>query len=520
MPFHIGTPSNVEMGGLDPLALASTTSTGNMDEVTQLLNELRSFNVQGGRGTFDPLTSGTPGQRTALWIGQLMHGLGGGRGTSPIEIAATTHQRGRQEQLENLKTKMGIIGMRRQIEELDLNKATAELNKFKVALDIMKELDPEPAKKVLGVLLRDKRGNVPINIDDLFDTVTKNRDIVDKMLNDPKLDLTNPKQRFAFMSAAGKFMKDPKGFVDTELKRAEEEGKIGNRALALKTAEEVRTGKRSPTQGRSIIAALDLDPAKFLSNEPGAVSPVGKIISDRDERVSKLAEQGLTPAQIAKHPDIEAFNNAIRKETGDKPDLSHEAGIRKEFTALSQKFILTRDNYSVMLGVLPNPSAAGDIALVFSFMHVIEPESIVREGEFATAANAAGVPERVRNMYNKLLAGERLSPEQRRDFSNQASNIFRAKLNLQTQLEDKFRGISRRSGFDPANTVVDYVGDMRNLIGSKSSVKDESDKFVPMLEREMDSGRIKTTSEAVRWLKNKGVRDIDAQRIVDSIMGK
>jgi len=39
---------------------------------------------------------------------------------------------------------------------------------------------------------------------------------------------------------------------------------------------------------------------------------------------------------------------------------------------------------------------------------MLDPGSVVRESEFATAQNAAGVPDQVRNMYNKVLSGTRL----------------------------------------------------------------------------------------------------------------
>ena len=56
------------------------------------------------------------------------------------------------------------------------------------------------------------------------------------------------------------------------------------------------------------------------------------------------------------------------------------------------------------------------IALVFKFMKALDPTSVVRESEFATAENSAGVPEGVRNMYNKMVSGERLGDKQIQQF--------------------------------------------------------------------------------------------------------
>lgn len=69
-------------------------------------------------------------------------------------------------------------------------------------------------------------------------------------------------------------------------------------------------------------------------------------------------------------------------------------------------------------------SAAGDISLIFNFMKMNDPGSTVREGEFATAQNATGVSNRIRNQYNNIVKGERLNPEQRQDFFNSSKRIF------------------------------------------------------------------------------------------------
>ena len=49
-------------------------------------------------------------------------------------------------------------------------------------------------------------------------------------------------------------------------------------------------------------------------------------------------------------------------------------------------------------------------------MKMLDPTSVVREGEFATAQNATGVPERIRNSFNKAMSGERLGQKQRTKF--------------------------------------------------------------------------------------------------------
>lgn len=137
--------------------------------------------------------------------------------------------------------------------------------------------------------------------------------------------------------------------------------------------------------------------------------------------------------------------------------LSDKSGIRKEFTKLSEPFVAVRDSYKRVLSAAENPSPAGDIALIFNYMKMLDPQSVVREGEFATAANAGGVSEYIRNSYNRLVSGERLTAGQRQDFLGQARGLATEQLESQRALEDEFRRISSRQGIAPEDVIVDFT---------------------------------------------------------------
>ena len=87
---------------------------------------------------------------------------------------------------------------------------------------------------------------------------------------------------------------------------------------------------------------------------------------------------------------------------------------------------------------------------------MLDPGSVVREGEFATAQNAASVPSQVVNVYNRVLTGERLNPVQRNDFTGQSANIYNSVLSNQSQLEEQFTGLARRAGFRPEDIVIPF----------------------------------------------------------------
>jgi hypothetical protein len=145
-----------------------------------------------------------------------------------------------------------------------------------------------------------------------------------------------------------------------------------------------------------------------------------------------------------------------------------EEGLRKEFSGHAKDYVTVRDSYRTMDTVARNATklpdsdprkTAGDMAMIFSFMKVLDPNSVVRETEYATAQNAAGVPEQVRNLYNRVQTGERLSPEQRADFLNQAKNIYDARGKGYKSLRGQYEGIAKNKRVNPRNVILDFEDD-------------------------------------------------------------
>lgn len=108
----------------------------------------------------------------------------------------------------------------------------------------------------------------------------------------------------------------------------------------------------------------------------------------------------------------------------------------------------------------PNASAADDLATIFSFMKLLDPGSTVREGEFANAQNAAGVPDRIINGYNRLLSGTRLSPEQRAEFLETSRAVVNARKVGYDQAEQFFTNIATAYGVDPGRVIRGAAADV------------------------------------------------------------
>lgn len=133
-----------------------------------------------------------------------------------------------------------------------------------------------------------------------------------------------------------------------------------------------------------------------------------------------------------------------------------ETDLRKEFNARPEvkEFRDVSTSYRQIEKLKTQDTGPGDISLIFSFMKMLDPGSVVREGEFATAQNSGGIPDRVINAYNKALSGERLNKKQREEFATQARNIYDTRKTRFDEISGEYRGYAEGYDLNPDRVVA------------------------------------------------------------------
>jgi hypothetical protein len=94
-------------------------------------------------------------------------------------------------------------------------------------------------------------------------------------------------------------------------------------------------------------------------------------------------------------------------------------------------------------------SAQDDLALIFAYMKMLDPGSVVREGEFANAQNTAGVPDRIVNAYNNVIRGNRLNDQQRAEFFQSATGVMNSYRQAYDTQVERTRTLAESYGLDP-----------------------------------------------------------------------
>lgn len=147
--------------------------------------------------------------------------------------------------------------------------------------------------------------------------------------------------------------------------------------------------------------------------------------------------------------------SALRNE-GEGREFTQANTVRNSYLKQAEPFANLAQNYRRIMAASQDTTGASDIAMVYSFMKMLDPTSVVREGEFATAENAGGVDSKITTLYNKLLSGERLSPQVRGEFIQQSKRQMEQQWQSYDQLRKTWTDIAKSNNLDP-NTVLPDV---------------------------------------------------------------
>ena len=264
--------------------------------------------------------------------------------------------------------------------------------------------------------------------------------------------------------------KEERAFArEASLKKADQEFQIAKD----------KQGQEAKIREKKIDDAYKRNQMKFEKQLKDIASPLDKAKFDQSvlEANRKYKEDLRHNRETEDTARLNALstwmkNNKEAQGAAFKPEMD----MRKEY----QNLKTTKDthdvvsSYNKILGA--SPTAAGDLSLIFAYMKMLDPGSVVREGEQASAANARGVPEAIRTMYNRVISGERLGKNQREDFKNQAVGLYKSQMKSQKRFDDQYKELAKRYDLDPSNIVVDWNDPVAvERIGSALSTSGKQD---------------------------------------------
>jgi hypothetical protein len=149
--------------------------------------------------------------------------------------------------------------------------------------------------------------------------------------------------------------------------------------------------------------------------------------------------------------------------------------LRTEYNKRTGDLTGSRINYEKMIESAKIQAGLGDVALITAFMKMLDPGSTVRESEFATARDTAGLYASLENYLEKVRTGEFLKDPQRKVFTDLAGKYLEAAERDGAKTRQSMEGIVDRLGLNPADVFVDVIEEAEAAAFPEITTQEEFD---------------------------------------------
>lgn len=286
------------------------------------------------------------------------------------------------------------------------------------------------------------------------------------------LDFTQDPAAMARLSAGLQSMtlNPNQGLIQSQMRRSQD---IKGRREAGRQINQTASFLRA--QGRDDLAAV-------IEQNPAVAPMILKSMFDKPKGV--VVGEG---ADLVNPATGELIYSGQNNNDGLTSKVREEANkLIKEYTgnAATKDFQKQAGAYTRVVESAKTPTAAGDLSLIFNYMKVLDPGSVVRESEFATAAGARAeltraqeggmaIPSVVAQAMQRVETGLRLLPDQRRDFLTRAGMLYQGAATQHAPFRnfygEKVESIAPGYGMPP----VGYIGEVDVDLETGNSSQDK-----------------------------------------------
>lgn len=306
---------------------------------------------------------------------------------------------------------------------------------FNIGRDIaiaLENNEPEVALNIVSKAVEARKGsNLSTAVYDQVESILLNTDDPDrikkaKAQTNFTLTLLNPEKFGKVVDSLAKQKLDPEAFKEQQAKARKALQEATNAELTATDDVARAKASRKKEEADAKLKAIE---AEFEEQK------------QQDEIKKRAAELGLTKAQTN---EVRARTNKLGVETkkavlelenfkktgGADPAkiFEQEEKLRKEFQARTKIYSELGTTFSNIKASAGAKTGPGDIALITGFMKMLDPGSVVRETEFATARDTAGLFESLKNDAQKLESGQlfTLNSTQRQKYVDLAQQYLKA----------------------------------------------------------------------------------------------
>ncbi|ANL52862.1 hypothetical protein [Rhizobium phaseoli] len=220
-----------------------------------------------------------------------------------------------------------------------------------------------------------------------------------------------------------------------------------------------QANRNTPTAAEQ--AGIDLNQEKFKAEQAnrGTLTAAEQANADLERDKFNLEKNKPVVVQPGETLFSPGQERVVYQGAGYKPeDVSN---LRKEIQNLPtyKSYQQALPSYSSMIDTAKTDSKASDLNLIYGLGKIMDPNSVVREGEMAMVQNTSSWPDWLKGAYDSVTGGARLEPATRNAILGEARSRMTAYRGALDNDISQYRGIIGRRGMNEAD-VLPTLGDI------------------------------------------------------------
>ncbi|MGO4135125.1 hypothetical protein ACEQ6A_11255 [Rhizobium brockwellii] len=214
-------------------------------------------------------------------------------------------------------------------------------------------------------------------------------------------------------------------------------------------------------------AELDFEREKFRQEQANRNTLTAKDEADVDLNRDKFDFEKNKPMVVQSGETLfsPGQERVVYQGTGFKPE--EVSNLRKEIQNLPtyKSYQQALPSYSSMVDTAKTDSKASDLNLVYGLGKIMDPNSVVREGEMVMVNNTSSLPDWLQGAINSVNGGSRLEPATRMAILNEARSRMTAYRGALDNDMSQYRGIIGRRGMNEADVLptLGNIAEVPNL---------------------------------------------------------
>jgi len=237
----------------------------------------------------------------------------------------------------------------------------------------------------------------------------------------------------------------PGGFDAPGMRNA---GMRAGNLSAVELASQLAQAKEKPlilSEGQQAIDPTTYKPLATNQKQMDPNKPFlmidGKMVPNPAYQQYELGKAKAGASSISVNTGQKGFDNALKL----RGDFRSEPIYKAHQDVQSA--------HSQIKAAIKQESPAGDLAAATKIMKILDPGSVVRESELGMAMAATGLGDRIMNYAQMTISGQKLTPQQRKDFGQLADVLLAESQKHYTAKSAEYSRLAKTIEMDPTLIV-------------------------------------------------------------------